>query len=115
MTFLLDERQLKHDLREANGDRVHGRLKLNDLDEARHQRADQEFIVVVGKPATSDPNERVTLVVMIPERGRTVAHAEEATVSDAEHVKTFTMNHIDYFFPDLVSHLKEILYHLHRP
>lgn len=115
MNFLCDLEQIENDLRKANGDRIHGRLNLNDLDEGRHQRDDQEFIVVVGKPGTSDPNERVTLVVMIQERGCTVAHAEEATVSDAEQAKTFTMNHIEYFFPELVSHLKEVLYHLYRP
>jgi hypothetical protein len=85
------------------------------VDNARHGRDDQEIIVVVGKPATSEPNELVTLAVIIQEKGCAVAHAEEATVSDAENVKTFTLNHIDYFFQELVSHLNENLYQMFRP
>jgi hypothetical protein len=113
MTFICDSRQIENDLRKANGTRIHGRLELDDL-ERFSDELEREIIVVIGKPATSDPHERVTLVVIIQQRRCAVAHAEETALSEAEKVKTFTWEEIDDHFPGLVYHLNEILHHMFR-
>jgi hypothetical protein len=110
-----DSQTFEHDLQLVNGDRVHGRLTMNDVEAALDRFGYEEVVVVGGTPEGSNPRQVVTVAILIQERGWAVGEVTAMTVAGFQQATTMQMQHVDAYYPKLIAHLGELLRDIYQP
>jgi hypothetical protein len=114
---ICDSHALENDLSLANADRHTGIVTVAAIQNSLPLFESQEVVTVIGPtdPIRDTIEQLVTVIVLIEETGVVVGEASVLTVEQASRLRFLTRHTVEAYYPDLVYHLRKVLFHLGPP